>query len=137
MGNENEYGTGVLCPFQRDGKGDFVNGSGLALLKSDVKELVGIVGPTRTQPGELPWRTDIGSRVLAMRHRGMHGEMVRATAEQNIVPTVRKYEKRVTPGATSVEQQPENGALLVRFTYMPNATVNGAGNDSVDFEVTE
>lgn len=132
-----EFGTGVICPFQRDGKGDFVNGGGLRLLASDVKELIGIMGPTRTQPGELPWRTEIGSRAMAMKHRRMHPEMVRATADQMVSATVRKYEKRVTPGQTEIEIEPLSTTMVVKFSYMPLASMGTNQLKTVEFEIEE
>jgi len=133
----NEFGHGILCPFQRDGKGDFINGSGLGLLKSDVKELIGIIGPTRTQPGELPWRTRLGSRIMAMKHRRMHPEMVRSTADQFVTPTIRKFEPRVIPGPSSVQSEPLSTKLVIVFSYMPNVAVGKSQYESIDFTIEE
>ena len=55
------FGRGLLCPVQRDGKGDFANSAGLSVLKSDVGECIGIIGPIGNSPGELPWDGDRGS----------------------------------------------------------------------------
>lgn len=137
MNDVNEYGNGIICPFQRDGKGDFVNGSGLRLLASDVKELIGIIGPTRTQPGELPWNTAIGSRVLAMKHRSSHAELVRATAQQLVSEPVRKYEKRVRPGPTTVQTDPNTTSMIIRFSYLPIGSVGTKRYETVDFVLPE
>jgi hypothetical protein len=115
----NEYGSGLICPFQRDGKGDFVNGNGLAVLKTDIAELIGIRGPTMNQPGELPWDTEIGSRVMALRHRGMHTEMTRATAEQFVSEPVRKWEPRARPGKTEVVIDDTEQSITIKFSYIP------------------
>ncbi len=114
-----EFGCGIICPFQRDGKGDFANASGLSLLKSDVAELIGIIGPTVQQPGELPWNTEVGSRVLLMKHRGQHAEMVRATAEQMVSAPVRMWEKRARVASTSVVIDEKAQSLTIRFSYVP------------------
>lgn len=137
MTDVNEYGSGIICPFQRDAKGDFVNGSGLKLLSSDVGELIGIIGPTRSQPGELPWNTDIGSRVLAMKHRNSHIEMMRATAEQLVSAPVRKYEKRVRVGPTTVQQSEDGSTTIVRFSYFPLGSAGTQKYEVVDFELPE
>ncbi len=98
-----QFGSGIICPFQRDGKGDFANGTGMRLLKSDIQELVGIVGPTPTKPGELPWDPDRGSQIGSLRHRHLHAEMTRALAEQYVAGPIRRYEKRVMMGPVRTE----------------------------------
>ncbi len=122
------FGTGIVCPFQRDGKGDFAHDSGLKVLASDIGELLGIIGPGKSQPGELPWRTSLGSRLVDLKHRRLHSEMVRAIAEQQTSGTVRKWEPRVIVGPTTVkvgDAAGQENALLVRFTYTPRSTVPG------------
>ena len=117
-----QFGHGIICPFQRDGKGDFANAGGRTCLKSDVAELLGIMGPTLAQPGELPWRTQTGSRLNALRHRGMHTDMIAATVGQYAGEAVRRDEKRIRVGPTTVTPDPPNypkNTLLAEFTYVP------------------
>ena len=101
-------GNGVLCPFRRDGKGDFANGSGLELLKSDVGTLLGLVGSSATEPGELPWDPDRGSRLPMLKHRHLHSEMTRALADQLTSGVLRTYEPRVRPGRVRVTTEGGN-----------------------------
>lgn len=137
MDEFNEFGAGIICPFQRDGKGDFVNSSGKDILNSDIKELIGIIGPTRTQPGELPWRTDIGSRAMVMRHRNSHPEMLAATAEQLITPVVRMFEPRAIPGQCSVVEDGNPTSKTIRFSYVPSVAMGSGKAETIDFEVNE
>lgn len=119
MTNKTEqFGRGIICPFQRDGKSDFANDSGRRLLSSDIGELLGILGPTPTKPGEIPWRTELGSRLHALRHRKLHSEMIKATAEQMTSGPVRMWEPRVRPGTTTIETEGEN-TMKIRFSYIP------------------
>lgn len=118
----NEFGCGIVCPFQRDGKGDFSNDCGLALLKSDIGELIGIMGPTSFQAGELPWNMDLGSRVFQMRHRGMNVDMTRATAADFVESPVRVFESRARPIRTEVRTDFERNILEIRFNYAPIGT---------------
>lgn len=113
-----QFGHGIVCPFQRDGKGDFANDGGTRLLSSDIGELLGIIGPTPSRPGELPWRTDVGSNLHSLRHRKLHSELIRALAEQMTAGTVRQFEKRVTPGPTTIQVQDDN-TMQIRFSYYP------------------
>lgn len=124
-------GAGIVCPFRRDGKGDFANSSGLPLLKSDVGELLGLVGPSSTEPGELPWDTARGSQLPLLRHRQMNSELVRALADQLATGVLRLYEPRVRPGRISVEAADDN-TLSVRIEYRPLAYARSDANDSVD-----
>jgi len=119
-----QFGRGILRPFQRDGKGDFSNESGMRLLKSDIAQLLAIRGPTLTSPGELPWDTDRGSRMDSLRHRHMHSEMVRAMAEQYAAGPIRKDEKRVDMGRVAVEIE-DDQTLRVDVSFAPKGTQFG------------
>jgi phage baseplate assembly protein W len=137
MANVEQFGRGILCPFQRDGKGDFVNGDGLPVLRSDIGELLGIIGPSRAEPGEVPWRTDLGSRVALLKHRGIHKEMTRATAEMETSGTIRKWEPRVVVGPTEITSgELADTSLTVRVSFRP-AGRPGAPADAVALKVKE
>ena len=112
------FGTGIICPFRRDNKNDFANASGLDLLKSDIAELLGLIGPSATQPGELPWDTERGTRLLTLKHRHIHSEMVRADAAQMSSGVLRKYEPRVQVGPTNITVREDN-VLMVSVSYYP------------------
>ena len=124
-------GTGILCPFRRDGKGDFANEEGLPLLKSDIGELLGIIGPTQNQPGELPWDGSRGSRLLILKHRHINSEMVRALAEQMASGTIRKYEPRVRVGPTNIVTDGET--LKISVSYMP---ISHSDTESQNIEIS-
>lgn len=137
MASVDPFGRGILCPFQRDGKGDFAHGDGLPLLRSDIGELLGIIGPARAEPGEVPWRTDLGSRVVQLKHRGIHAEMTRATAELETAGALRKWEPRVVVGPVRVTSgELADTALAVHVSYRP-ARLPGAPADAVTLKVKE
>lgn len=120
-----QFGHGIITPFQRDGKGDFANAGGIDCLKSDVGEVIGILGPTATQPGEVPWRTTMGSRAMSFKHRGMHHDMVAASVSQLAGEAVRRHERRVRVGPTVLTPNPPEypeGTLLAKFTFVPLGT---------------
>jgi len=108
-------GHGILCPFQRDGKGDFANGSGVPLLSSDITQLLGIIGPSVTEPGEVPWRTELGTRLIGLKHRGIHQELTRSSAEHMTSGAIRRWEPRARPGPTSVRVEATKLYVTVRF----------------------
>lgn len=113
------FGHGLLCPFQRDGKGDFAHGGGKRLLASDIGELLGIIGPVGLRGGEVPWRMELGSNLNALRHRKVHSEMVRATAESMSAGVVRRYERRVRVGPSSAYPGDDGQSIHVRLSYAP------------------
>lgn len=119
-----QFGRGIVCPFQRDGKGDFANDSGVNLLKSDIGELLGIEGPSVNSPGELPWDPDRGSRVSSLRHRKLHTEMMRALAEQYTSTPIRVYERRVRVGPVRVTAKDER-TLRIEVSFAPKTAQMG------------
>lgn len=124
---KDQFGHGVSCPFQRDGKGDFAHTGGLSCLQSDIGELIGIIGPTVRQPGEVPWRCSLGSRILKLKHRHLHGALMEAQAQQETSQVVRVWEPRVRVGPTTVERTTDTddkNALYIRFRYMPTGSNN-------------
>ena len=119
-----QFGSGIVCPFQRDGKGDFANDTGLRLLRSDVTELIGIIGSSAQDPGELPWDPDRGSRIRSLRHRHLHSEMTRALAEQYVATPIRVYERRVRMGPVRVTTA-EDSKLRVDVSFAPKSSQVG------------
>lgn len=132
-----EYGHGIICPFQRDGKGDFANSNGLKLLKSDITELIGIIGPTVQQPGELPWNTDIGSRVLTMKHRTVNAEIDNATAGQMVEAAVRAWEPRARAGQTELVTDLVAQKITIKFSYIPKGRYSSGNQETVNFVVPQ
>jgi hypothetical protein len=126
-------GRGLLTPFQRDGKGDFANGEGLDLLKSDVGQLLGLEGSSATQSGELPWDPQRGTRLRSLKHRHIHSEMTRAEAELLCTGLLRQFEPRVRPGRVKTQTQNEN-TLIIEVSYKPLGYRRGE-NQTISTEV--
>lgn len=120
-----QYGRGVVCPFQRDGKGDFANAGGTALLSSDVGELMGIIGPSGGRPGEVAWNTDLGSRLISLNHRKLHSELVRTNAEIMINEVVRIWEDRLRVGPITVTPDEKRRSLNVKTKFIPINSISG------------
>lgn len=68
-GTEDFSGVGLLLPFQRDQKEDFANGSGDALYRSHVAQVLGTRADGEVVGGELEWRTDFGSRFYLLQQQ--------------------------------------------------------------------
>lgn len=87
-------GSGLLAPFQRDGKGDFANARGVKLISSSIAQIVGTRAQSATSGGELPWRTNAGSWLHLLRHRN-NTPAFREAARIYIQNAVRRWEPRV------------------------------------------
>lgn len=110
----NYIGTSLLTPFRR-GPSDFVSGTGLVLLQSEIEEVLG------TRPGEYPWDMEFGSQLHLVRHdpnSPVTAEMARIYATDAItkwIPRIRL--KRVETERRSVGGDPGRNALLLRLLY--------------------
>lgn len=134
--NVKPFGAGLIAPFQRDNIGDVANSSGAAVLNADIGELLGIQGPTPGAPGELAWRPELGSRLHTLRHRKLHSELVRATAEQMIVSVMRQYENRVRITSITVEPNTETQTMTLRLAYVPLG-ISSPEQGTVTFTIQE
>lgn len=110
-------GRGIICPFRRDGKGDFANADGLDVLRSDVGELLGIQCATATEPGELSWDMDRGANFTPLKHRHLHSDMVDALADQSASGSLMKWEPRARLLRVGVTR--DENTLSCHITYQP------------------
>lgn len=110
-----QYGQGLICPFQRDGKGDFAHESGVGLVNSNLAEAIGIIGPIGSSPGEVPWRGGLGSQLHTLRHRHLHSDLLQATASHMVAGAARAAIQGVIVGPVSVET--DDSKLFLRMKY--------------------
>lgn len=112
-------GVGVLRPFRRDGKNDFANGGGLALIKAMIGQVLGTKAQGGGMPGEIPWRTTFGSRMHLLRHRNAsasNDELARLYATEALakwIPRVRVIDVAIVNTGESNTQ-----AIAVRFDVL-------------------
>lgn len=114
-------GYGILRPFRRDEKNDFANGGGLRLLDARLGQLLATRADATTGAGELPWRTDFGSRLHVLRHRN-NSDGLADLAEVIANEAIERWEKNVvvlevTAERVSVNGSPQARTLLVRVRY--------------------
>jgi hypothetical protein len=133
-----EFGTGFTWPLEMDGQGDLRTASGLELLRNDVACLLAIQGPIGRTPGEVPWDTAMGGNLDAVRHRGMHDEVVVALTWEATAGVLEKYEPRarITNISVSDGTDPRSTEKKIKITFVPV----GAGStrtDSVEMPLKE
>jgi hypothetical protein len=128
-----EFGCGLVFPFQRDGQGDFRSATGLPLLGNDIEHLLGIQGPTADSPGELPWDGDVGSRLPNLKHRFAFSEVIDAEAQMMTSEVVRRFERRVRVGRTRVRavEAPTGVQRSVEVAWSPVGRRSGSVERSV------
>lgn len=90
----NFTGSGLLRPFQRDGKGDFANAEGATLVQSVFGQILGTRASSAASEGELPWRTEAGSLLYTIKHRN-NTAVTRERARVFVQDAIRRHDKRI------------------------------------------
>lgn len=109
-------GRGILRPFVRDQKNDLANTDGEALLIACVGQVLGTRADTPTSAGELPFRTEFGSRLHMLRHRNV-GETTDLLAVFYCEEALAAWEPRVQVTTVRViaGDKPRTRRVFVRF----------------------
>jgi phage baseplate assembly protein W len=112
-------GQGILRPFRRDQKADFASAAGLALVKACVGQVLGTKADSARCSGELPWRTDFGSRLHLLRHSN-NSDALADLALVMIREALAKWEPRVKAVRVVPEEtfDPNRLQLRVFFTVV-------------------
>lgn len=114
-GIEVSFGRGLLRPFRRDKKNDFASGSGVALVVSNVGQVLGTKADSARSSGELPWRTDFGSRMHLLRHRN-NKDSLRDLCAVYAIEALAKWEPRARVTRVTVETATK-GTLVARVRF--------------------
>jgi phage baseplate assembly protein W len=125
-------------PIEQDGQGDFRSASGLELLKNDVMSLLAIQGPIGKTPGEVPWDTDMGGNLDALRHRGMHNEVVEALAYEASAGVLERYEPRARITDIKISDGPgrDTTEKKIKVFFVPIGQGN-ARTESIELPLKE
>lgn len=128
-------GVGALRPFQRDQKNDWANAGGQRNLNARIGQILGTKADSTAGPGELPWRSDFGSRLHLLRHRN-NNEALPGLARVMILEALGKWEKNII--VTSVERlelgTPRKVFLRVHYRLVdPTGVSLAAGHTDVPF----
>ncbi len=123
-------GFGLLRPFQRDGRSDFVADGGERLVRSAVAQILGTIGASELAPGELPW-SELGSQLYRLRHQ-KNEHVLQELARVYVVDALKRWEPRVVVTATHVTRERLDGVnvLAIRIRY-DIISANTPGNNVV------
>lgn len=110
-------GRGLLRPFRRDQKNDLATATGEALVKACLVQVLGTKADSAVSSGELPWRTDFGSRLHLLRHQNNTDGMLELAAV--MVQEAARWEPRVRARAFKLEEHGDTNprALYLRVRY--------------------
>lgn len=109
-------GAGITAPFQRDGKGDWTNDYGQAVIRSNIEQILGVVAASDYTLGELPWRPEFGSLLHLMRHAN-NDEVLAQLAQQYVVDALEFWEPRIRLVDTRISQDALAGTLTIDIVY--------------------
>jgi hypothetical protein len=101
---------GLLHPFQRDRRSDFVSGTGEALVRAAVAQILGTACTSEFTPGEIPWRTELGSLLTLLRHR-RNDAVLQELARVYVVDALKRWEPRVHVSSVEIEREQARDAV--------------------------
>lgn len=133
-GHQGFLGKGITRPFRRV-NGDFAFAEGEANVKACVGQILGTraaVTGTGAQ-GEVPWRTDFGSKIHLLRH-APNNETRRELARAYVIEALKQWEPRIIVRDVFAEAIATNAgsgrAILLRVLFNL-ITANAPGNQVV------
>jgi hypothetical protein len=130
---------GLLRPFRRDRKADFAAGSGEALIRSAVGQILGTMAASEFTPGELPWRTEFGSGLHLLRHQ-KNDSILQELARIHVVDALKRWEPRIRVTSVQITRERDRGenVLSIRLRYAivareggPNAAAPSSAEQSL------
>jgi phage baseplate assembly protein W len=124
---------GLLRPFRRDRKADFAVGSGEALIRSAVGQILGTVAASEFTPGELPWNTTFGSHLHILRHQ-RNDALLQELARIHVVDALKRWEPRIRISSVQINRERDRGenVLAIRLRYSIVARGSAAGGVIVE-----
>lgn len=118
---------GLVSPFRR-GAADVSTATGLALLKNNMKQILGTRAGSEYSTGELPWRTDFGSLLHMLRFRNID-IVTQELARIYVIEALARWERRILVRAVKITKEvgPNGNArdkpvLLIRVAFDVRST---------------
>jgi phage baseplate assembly protein W len=109
-------GQGLLRPFRRDQKNDFAADAGVNLVVACVGQVLGTKADSPASPGELPWRTNFGSKLHLLRHSN-NADLSVGLATVYSKDALKLWEPRAQVTAVSVEPSVSQREMRVRVRF--------------------
>lgn len=120
-------GFGLVHPFRRDHRNDFVAAGDAQLVRASIAQILGTLGGGDDGAGELPWRTEFGSQLYLLRHQ-KNDAVLSELARVYIVDALARWEPRVVVRSAKVTREANVLTSYLRYDIIAN---NVPGNDVV------
>jgi phage baseplate assembly protein W len=121
-------GATITRPFRRDLKQDWANEDGVALITAAIGQILGTMSDSPFATGELPWRTEFGSQLYALRQR-LNDEVLPDIARRFVVQAIERWEPRVQVTEAHVAQvaspSGDNTVMVIRIKFDILNQLNG------------
>lgn len=110
------YGSGLVAPFRRDGKGDFVHAADITLVRSNLMQVLHTIGSSGSTVGEIPWRPEFGSLLHLLRYRNLD-ETTIALAQTHVLDAIKRWLPRVRVKKTTALANLAENSLTLTVHY--------------------
>lgn len=107
-------GRGLLAPLRRDQKNDFANGSGLALIESNIRAVLETKQAEESSAGDVAWDGSLGSRLQVVPHR-LNIAGLDEIYRYYVVRAVREQEPRARITRVTIRRERKTSFLDIRF----------------------
>jgi Bacteriophage baseplate protein W len=111
-------GNGLIGPFHRLTGTDFVSGSGEALVRACIRQIL------MTDPGELRWRPEFGAGLSRKRHRN-NNLALKGEVEAAVRTGIAVFEPRADVKAVNVEAVDEQLKVSVSWAIVQPGSSSG------------
>jgi phage baseplate assembly protein W len=126
--NSEFLGTGLITPFRRLGSADFMSTSGPELVRSSIRQIVGI------QMGEIKWRPKFGQRTGKLKNKP-NTEAVEHMLSDDLQSGIKRHEPRATTVNVTVNRRDNKLLATIQWSLSTQNTTNNqtlVGPDSFD-----
>jgi len=110
-------GHGILFPFQRNQKNDILNGTGIKLIKSSIKQILGTTCSSPITYGELPYDQQFGSLLTVIRHKNIDDPVTYELAVYYVVDALKKCEPRIKIRGVKIVSKRKEFKFIIKLAY--------------------
>jgi len=131
LGGGDFLGNGLYRPLRRAKASDFATAHGTKLIAASIGQILGTRSDGGPFQGELPWRTEFGSRLYMLRHRA-NDATTRELARAAVVEALQRWEPRAHVTDVSIDSEEVVGlgevaiGIRVRFDVLSQNTAANA-----------
>ena len=110
-------GAGIVVPFRRDGKQDFANSSGLEMIRSSVRIILGTLCSGPENEGELRYNQRLGTLISTLRHRNLDDPATQELATHYVYEALRDNEPRVQLLDLRFDKNSDKNQMKLKISY--------------------